>query len=162
MIGAAILSAVAGLVLFRVRGGMWLGHSPHWLTRGLWALGMAIVVGIATHDIVACALTLPAFFIGTVLPWWHSIDLGRIEGNTASDYALNAIRGLCFTAGAGAVLWYLGLPWYAGLVGLLCPLCYLIGWSIPSRVKNFQQGPELGEAIFGALVGATFALTGIF
>lgn len=151
------LSALAGAILFRVRGGMWLGHAPHWLTRGLWSVSMAIIVGVATDNIVACAVTFPAFFLGTVLPWWHSIDLGRIEGNTASDYALNAIRGWCFTALSGGVLWYLALPWQIGFVGLACPLCYTLGWLIPSRVQNLQKGPELGEAIFGAVLGAAFA-----
>ena len=35
------------------------------------------------------------------------------------------------------------------------PLCYLAAWNIPSTVKNFEQGPPLGEALYGAVIGAS-------
>ena len=52
-------------------------------------------------------------------------------------------------------------PTVAGLLvlaGTLCPLAYTIGWAIPSKVKGLNQGPELGEFIFGGLIGAAMVL----
>jgi hypothetical protein len=34
------------------------------------------------------------------------------------------------------------------------PLCYLAAWSIPSTTKDFEQGPPLGELLYGAVLGA--------
>ena len=38
------------------------------------------------------------------------------------------------------------------------PLCYLVAWNIPSRIKNFEQGPALAEALYGGVLGAAAAL----
>ena len=38
------------------------------------------------------------------------------------------------------------------------PLCYLAAWNIPSRIKNFEQGPALGEALYGGVLGAAATL----
>ena len=154
----ALGSTILAAILFRVRGGMWFGDSPHWFTRGMWSVGMGVIVFLSSLNMKAGVYVMPAFFVGTVLPWWGTIDLGRIEGRKDRDYALNSLRGLCFTLPAGAVLWWLGLPWYAGLVGLLCPICYEAGWRINSQIKDLRQGPELGELIFGALVGLSFCI----
>lgn len=33
------------------------------------------------------------------------------------------------------------------------PVCYLAAWNIPSTIKNFEQGPALGEALYGGTLG---------
>ena len=40
----------------------------------------------------------------------------------------------------------------------LMPVCYLIGWAIPSRIKDFEQGPPLGELLYGGVLGAAAAV----
>lgn len=45
-----------------------------------------------------------------------------------------------------------------GLAAATMPLCYLVAWLIPSTIKNFEQGPPLGEALYGGALGATAVL----
>lgn len=34
------------------------------------------------------------------------------------------------------------------------PLCYLIAWNCPSKIKDLEQGPPLAEALYGGVLGA--------
>lgn len=147
-----------GAVLFRIRGG-WLGLPSTTLGRLAWSCGMTAGVVALSLDWWLLGLA-PALFVGCVLPWWDSIDLGRNEGNAWRDGLVMTARGLAWVAPAAALLaWREGWP-ALGLVaaGLACWPAYALAWRVPSAVPGFARGPELGEVAFGFLIGAAFAL----
>lgn len=147
-----------GAILFRIRGGLFdLGSTT--VGRLIWSVGMAMLVVIASVDWRAIALA-PALFVGCVLPWWGSIDMGRNEGSRALDALLQTARGVLWVIPAvGVILWIDGRLGAAlvAVSGLLCAPAYELGWRIPSRVRGFAQGAELGEVFFGAAIGAGLA-----
>lgn len=153
-----MIDVIAGTILggfgFRFRGGMFANGLPHWVTRGAWSLSAVVVPALTTPMLI---LGAPLLFLGTLIGWFSSIDLGRIEGVAWRDYLMNAIRGLMFTLPILPLLWYLGITLWPAFIGILCPLVYELGWRIPSKIKNLQTGPEIGELLFGMLVAGTFA-----
>jgi hypothetical protein len=156
------VAGIIGAVLFRVRGGMF---AIGWGTqggRGAWAIGMTLLCGyLAGWTDWRLALLAPALFIGTVPGWWMSLGLGRTAVTARwidwyawlRDVQVMAARGLWFTIPALPVLWWTGHDWWPALVGILCPICYQIGWILPFR----HRGPVWGEVLFGAVLGAAFA-----
>lgn len=162
-----ILAALAGALLFRGRGGAFnrlacaiagrdsstVSLVSDWAARALYALGLAALAGVGVGATVVLAIVLLA---GTPLGWF-----GALEARTLADLKLLALRGLIFAAPAVVVLAWLGLPGQAGIFLLAGPLCgplYYAAARIPSRIPQLRQGPELGEALFGAVLGAALAL----
>jgi hypothetical protein len=71
------------------------------------------------------------------------------------------IKGAALGILVGAPLAFLsGDPSYLAFVvtGASMPVCYLVAWNIPLRIEAFEQGPPLGEAIYGGVLGATAVL----
>lgn len=153
---AAIAGAFAGAALFRLRGDVLISKLlgvKNATTEGrlAWAIPMAGLAALAAGDWRLLALA-PALFLGSVFGWWgKSMDLARGEGKYWSDFAWLAARGSMWTLPAGLVLWWLGHPWWFGLVGITCPLAYEIGWRIEDKAKT-QGAPY--ETVFGAVLGA--------
>lgn len=158
MRGLGLALPLLGALLFRIRGG-WLSLPSTTLGRLAWSCGMALGVAGATLDAWALALA-PALFVGCVLPWWGSLDLGRNEGEAWRDALVMTARGVLWVLpAAGLVAWWRGWP-AVGLVvaGLACAPAYALAWRIPSNAPGFARGPELGEVIFGAAIGAALGL----
>ena len=75
------------------------------------------------------------------------------------------IKGLALGIAVGAPLIVLSgnLAYLAFVVAAASmPLCYLAAWAIPSRIENFEQGPPLGEVLYGGVLGATAVLPLLF
>lgn len=154
-----LFMALLGAFLFRVRGGF-LPTGSSLLARSLYAGGLTVAAVACRFDWMLLAL-FPAFLAGALFAWWDSIDLARNEGKWVNDFAVMLGRGMIFTAPAGVVLYLLGYSsWvFVFVAGLTCAPLYELAWRIPSQIPNFRQGPELGEAFFGAAIGAALAVS---
>jgi hypothetical protein len=95
-----------------------------------------------------------AAWLGCLPPWWGSLDLGRHAGGYARDFALHTLRGVVWVAPMAAVAFLAGAAWWPLiLAGLMCGAVYEAGYRVSER-----HGTEIGEAAFGALIGAGLAL----
>lgn len=152
---------IAGALLFRIRGG-WLQLPSTTLGRVAWSAPMAALAALASADWWLLGLG-PLLFLGCVLPWWQTIDLARNEGRFWRDFIVMTGRGVLWVAPAFPLLfWREG--WASLFVlaaGLSCAALYELGWRTPSNVRAFARGSELGEAYFGAAIGAGLAVAAI-
>ena len=156
-----VLAAVIGAIAFRFRGGLWNRYIPRgdFVGRLVFALAVAALLMPDWRRASAMAIGL---FAAACIPLGNSIDLGHIEGNWLQDRIILALRGLAYSVfpwvlvvlvpGASHfAFWF--LP-----VGALMWLAYEIGWWVPLRMPGFAQGPEVGEALFGAALGVALVL----
>jgi hypothetical protein len=157
MMHAAIIvaSALLGGVLFRIRGGG-IDLKTDTVARLVWSIGMAVIGVAIAWDYKLLALA-PAYFLGCLCPWWNSIDMGHNEGSFWRDFGVMAVRGVIWVLFAAVVLGFLGYSALYVFAGLLCPVCYAIGWKLPNT-NAVKQGTEYGEILFGAVCGAGLAL----
>lgn len=148
------LIIVACAIAYRLRGSELLSSIGTAGGRLVWAAVAAICLSVVLGNWWALA-SLPLWYGGTLLGRGRAIDLGRREG----EWLVDALRLLLIGAATVALPVVLtavvgAMPWGLLLAGLLMPLCYELGWRIPSPIKHLGQGPELGELIFGAVIGA--------
>lgn len=156
---------IVGAALFRLRGSSivakWF-HVQNATTIGrlIWSVGIAAAsAGAVWHWWPV--LTVPLWFAGCVVGWPTGTEsLTPPPGQSRIVfYGLITGRGLLWTVPAGAVWFALGFgPWVA-LAGLACLPALLLGAVIPSRVPGLAQGHELGEFIFGGIIGAALAFS---
>lgn len=166
-----ILYAVApiiGAVAFRFRGGLWntVIKRGDFVGRMVFALACAAFV-IPAHGLVAFAYVTAGLCAAACLPLGDSIDLGHVEGNWLHDRIILAARGTAYTASPSAAAAIGGavgivahpLPLWLAPAGMAMWLCYEAGWRSPLRIPGFAQGQtEIGEALFGAVLGIALAL----
>jgi hypothetical protein len=166
--GEILLRAFAGAFLFRGRGGVFnhvlcliLGKDSRTTDllgsmggRVLYAIGMALLF-VGQLRAWQLAILAGAFLLGTPIGWFASLALWHDHGRAWRNFAFMTLRGLIFVAPACLALWWFGLPWLVlAIAGASCGIVYAIAWLIPSRVNQLEQGPALGEALFGAVLGA--------
>lgn len=160
---ATLLGALIGAVGFRLRGSAIFeeitGRGATTARIVCWAIPMGLVSLYHVPWEWAWAISL-GLFLGACPGWYHCTDLGRDDGKVVRDYVIMTIRGLVWTLPAALVMAYFNTNASSAMMiaGLLCPLAYTIGWKIPSKIKGLHQGPELGEFIFGGMVGASVIL----
>lgn len=153
--------ALIGAIGFRLRGSalfeQWTGRGATTARIVCWAIPMALLADVPLEWLPLLAL---AFFLGAIPGWYGSLDLGRDDGQVLKDWAIMTVRGVVWTAPPAAVMTFIDVPISFELlfVGLLCPVAYTIGWNTPSNINHIRQGPELGEVIFGAFIGASLTL----
>lgn len=153
-----LLGALIGALGFRLRGSalfeQWTGRGATTARIVCWAIPIAIL-SLVNVPILYAPLIGLAIFLGAIPGWYGSLDLGRDDGHATKDYVIMTVRGLAWTAPAAYVMSMFSIESAVALViaGLMCPLAYTAGWYIPSRVNHARQGPEVGELIFGSLVG---------
>lgn len=169
----AVIVSVALMSLGnRLRGGLF-GSTFPWgdtVSRLLWWGGSAAIASLLLGGAwyLALALIVAQWATATV-PLFSSIDLGHDEGTWLSDFALLSLRGVIGAAGVAAVLF--GVNYFAGthylwwpvlLIGALEGVAYQIGWSVgnvSNTNPNGVTGPtQIGELIYGALIGAGLAI----
>jgi hypothetical protein len=154
-----IVCALAGAVLFRVRGGLLdLWHIDIGTVRGriAWS-SLGVLVALLAVDWRLVGLC-PLLLAGTFMGWPRSIDMGRNEGEWQVDFYAHMGRGIFFTLPCAPLLWLVtGNDWF-GYVGLLAGPLYELGWRTPSKIPGFLRGAEMGEAYFGAAIGAALAV----
>lgn len=154
-----ILLTIGGAALFRVRGSSswheWTGRGATSI-RLLWAayLGTA-AAALGLSPWLAAAVGF-ACFLGSVWPWWGSLDMGRNEGTLWRDMGMHSLRGLLWTAPPAAVLWGSGSgsPWLLLLAGAACGPIYAAAWRLHAK----RAGP-LAEWLFGAAYAAGLLTT---
>jgi hypothetical protein len=152
-----------GAVSFRLRGGaIPLGGTQ--IARVVYAALLTAGAFIA-HPAWFMPLLFPALWLGSIPAWWGSIDLGRNETLRVwgiapywTDFARMAVRGFVFVALVFPIAYFFG-SWWPLLLSTLAPVCYEVGWRTPSDIRFLKRGPEVGEAIFGALLGLTIYLS---
>ena len=164
-IALLVVSTIVGAVGFRLRGGLF-NDKIKWGATTARFVGYALPMSIMTYLCFQPVLwSIPIFvvtwWLGTILGWWKSIDMGRREGSFWTDFALQSIRGSIFAIPTAAALAFLvGLsPALLIMVigGLSCGICYEIGWRLADK-KSIMGGTEYGEFIFGGALGATMAI----
>lgn len=168
----ALLTVVVCGLGFRIRGGLWntvIERHVHWGSTTARLVSWALPVTLC----VAVWYTLPwymlismfvAVWAGCLLPWYGSIDMARIEGDWHTDAVNMTWRGALWCVPMSVVFVWTGLWMPAALClasGALMAVWYEIGWRIPSKVPGFQAGPELGELIFGCVLGLALVLGAI-
>ncbi len=143
--------------------GFWLRGSAHfeeWTGRG--ATTARIVCWAAPLGIFSWALGVPplesaaigvAAWLGCLAPWWGSLDMGRQEGTWLHDFVMHTLRGALWVLPIWlAVMVAFGSWWPLLVVAPLCGVVYELGYRLwPAR------GTEIGEAVFGALIGLALA-----
>lgn len=158
------LAAIWGAIWNRLRGGPFgkivrafgFPDPGDTLTRLAFGLAFATIGVVASRNwwVLATAIT---WWAGCVLPWWKTIDLGRIEGSWKRDVPMMALRGLLWVAPTAVLLWLMGYFWSPLLLaGVAFPLLYEIGWRIPSQIDDLRTGPEIGECLAGAAMCTAF------
>lgn len=174
----SILGIIAGGILFRIRGGAFGDEIRKYIYKGygattsrlvVWSLPMTLLLFLSqpSHAWWIYPLFFLSIYLGTIIGWWRSIDMGRVEGKWFQDFVFQTIRGVLWTLPAAAVVFYVGSisTMIALLVaGLLCGVLYELGWrvrlprSIAESKFDLRTGPELGELFFGAAIGLAITL----
>lgn len=152
---------------FRIRGdaafARWTGRGATTARIVAWAIPVAAsgwLLGLEWP--VAVALGVAAW-VGCLAPWWGSLDLGRHEGTWFRDFCLHSARGVLWTLPMAGVVFLAqfsvwptvgaGLWWPLLAAGALCGPAYELGYRIREK-----RGTEIGEALFGALIGGALVL----
>lgn len=167
LLTAALVLATAVITClgFRMRGGLW-GNIIGWGATTARLLAWALPVALLSWywyqlDLWLVPAVFVATWLGTLLPWWGSIDMGRNEGTWIRDLLVITGRGVLWTLAVALVFLYAGFVSTALstlVAGAMMGIWYEIGWRIPSTVPGFSKGPELGEAIFGFVFGLALCL----
>lgn len=172
-----LLSALIGATAFRVRGdrflGDWLEHNmlsrkaATELGRLVCAAAFGFTLSISTGIWLWSFAAALAFF-GT-LHQSHSFlnDIGKPENQNPKfmqyrmafyDTCVMLIPVQVFMVLPGLLFNYeILLPFTRTALAIipvlfLAPLIFNLAWKIPSRIPRLNQGIELGEALFGALL----------
>lgn len=152
----ATLLTAGGAAIFRLRGSS-LWHE--WTGRGATTIRLiwGTYLGAVAFIVAPLAWWVPpalavAFWLGTIGPWWGSLDLGRNEGSFARDFVLHTLRGFLWTLPAAAVLWFV-VGWDAGWLLVAGGLCGVI-YAISGRVYA-ARATENAEWAFGAAITAS-------
>lgn len=120
-----------------------------------WALPCGLAWWALGGNPLYAAGAAVAAWLGTLLGWWGSLDLGRNEGTWLEDFLLHTARGVLWTAPMAAVALVQHEAWWWMLgVGALCGLLYELGYQL-----NEARGTEIGEFLFGAVIGAAMVVT---
>ena len=165
-----LITALAGLVSFRVRGG-WLVKLPSTqLARLVDALTVTVLflclakVYYGQWDWANSLVVLVLSFCSLIVGWFSSIDIGRNEGSPLKDFYVLSLRGLFLTLPVGLWLLVAGfwlpvaqypLMWLYGLSGSLAGVLYGISWNLNTPLRfhgkyiGLEPGPEQGEALVG-------------
>ena len=95
------------------------------------------------------------------MPMFSSIDLGKAEGTVPQDIAGLTAHGLLGTVLPAALAWWCGgAPVWLVAAGLLSAPAYWLGWTVAGLrgaqwlPNGLRGGTEIGEALWGAAVGA--------
>lgn len=164
----------AFLTLLGGDAGRVMGDTP---ARLIYGASMAVAALLAGAGLTVAALMIPAYFIGSTTGNFNSTGMGR-----SSTGFVECFLGMSVHAALTAVVPYLTLValtmrlhgvswlafeqggWLVGLCMLAAPL-YDLAWCITglngkARFPNgFQQGPDLGEAFWGAATALGVFLT---
>lgn len=160
-----ILGGIIGAIGFRVRGGLWNDKIKWGATTArlvAWSLPMSLITYTAfqfNQPLWYIPIFILTWWVGCLLGWWHSIDMGRLDGNWTKDFILQSIRGLFWTLPTAIAVCLLTQSIPISMIillvsGLSCGICYEIGWRL-SEKKPIMGGTEYGEFIFGLVIGAT-------
>lgn len=171
-----VFAIVAGAVLNRIRGGWLTGVLPGGVTvkRIAFGVGAGLIAWAAGLLWWKAALLAVLVWLGMTFGWGAYMDMGRnplghldeperpifwIIGQAAPGWSFRrrwifdaagmTLRGLLLFGPLALVL-----PWPVVAGALLMPLCYEIGWRVPSSIPHLAQGPEVAEVLFGAAVYA--------
>lgn len=153
MILITIAGAIIGAAANRHRGG-WLPTGHTQLARLDFSLIMSALVWWSTGrwDVAICCI--PAWAFGTLAGQGEGMWMGTGTSPLWRD-ALNLLgSGLWNVCAVAAVLWWFDLAWWPMVVaGAMKAAAYWIGNRVPVHVTAAEQGPELSEILYGAVLG---------
>lgn len=134
-----IVSAIAGALLWRIRGG-WLPTGSTQAARGIAAGGMGLLGFLlgGPAGLLAGLLTMPELFIG----WSQYLYAGNTGGTVAlSNFLGMTFRGVEQTLGSGAVLAGAGFSPYFMVAGAMMGPIYSLTNKFLSTTKVFPNNP---------------------
>lgn len=176
VIPLALITILVLGICFRIRGGLFNDHIPTWAWGSTkarliaWALPVTLAIWLWTPvTYVWLSAIFIATWLGTILGWWHSLDMGTQDGTLAMDFSFHTLRGLFWTLPVALVTGFLGLYNLSIaliLAGSLCGIAYLAGYKTPTPVQleaegGMNSGPEIGEFYFGAIIGLAIIIGGL-
>lgn len=156
------VSALIGALGFWLRGSSLfatlMGRGATTARLLAWAIPMGLVAWLLTPLGWPWAVGVGvAMYLGCLLPWWGSLDMGNSEGTFIKDFLMHTLRGIIWVAPTIAVMIY-PVGMFAGLpllgAGMLCGVAYEIGWMVWK-----ERATEVGEVLFGGLIGAGLYLS---
>lgn len=152
MLAAAILT-LGGAALFRLRGSVlwsqWTGRGATTI-RLIWAAYLAGAAWLCGLEWQYALALLPAFWLGSILPWWGSLDM-----TTWQDFVMHSLRGALWTLPAAWVLLFAGDNVGSGALlatGWSCGVIYLACWKWFPKTATETAEWIFGGSIAGALL----------
>jgi len=107
---------------------------------------------------------MPLNWIGTTTGLFDALAMGRGGNSYWKDFLWMTLHGI-LSSGPPAVLFFFLGGWVPAAIafagGLIISPCYTIGWSVTGLFgrrnwpKGMQQGTEVAELIWGAVMGVT-------
>jgi hypothetical protein len=178
-----ILAALFGALGRRLAGGafqQWtgldVGDLPVRIAFAALIVAAAFLGGWHPHALTVLSIVVPPWsmpillglgvWIGSTMPMFSSIDLGKAEGTVPLDIAGLTAHGLLGIMLPAALAWWGAYaPLWLLAAGLLSAPAYWLGWTI-TGVRGAQWlplglrgGTEIGETLWGAAVGIGAFLT---
>jgi len=112
----------------------------------------------------AALALMPLNWIGTTTGLFDALAMGRGGNSYWKDFLWMTLHGI-LSSGPPAVLFFFLGGWVPAAIafagGLIISPCYTIGWSVTGLFgrrnwpKGMQQGTEVAELIWGAVMGVT-------
>lgn len=161
-----IFALVFGLMYRWRGGGFFPTHHTQW-TRAIYAVVWSAILALFIPWDWAVAAA-PLVFLGELAGQGEGMWMGRDAfHNSAWTGWKNWVRaafdlsasGCANILGVSVILLLTG--YHSGplaLAGICKPVAYEIAQHIPSKIKNFNSGPEIGEFLFGVMEGIGLAL----
>ena len=142
------LGAIVGGAAFWLRGSalweQWTGRGAT-SARFMWGAALALVAVLGGLWWPLAPAVVVAGWLGAIPGWWGSLKL-----EDGRQYAMHALRGLLWVLPLAVLLEVAGATGALVLIaGLACVPAYWIGWKVRP-----ERATEIGEALFGACVGA--------
>ena len=176
LIPLAILTIIGCGFCFRIRGGLWNDYIPPKLWGSTKARFIAWAIPVSMAIWFWSPISYPwipaliiATWLGSILGWWHSLDMGTQDDTLARDFSFHTLRGLFWTMPIALVTGFLGLYNLSIaliLAGSLCGIAYLAGYKTPTLVQleaegGMNTGAEIGEFYFGVIIGLAIVIGGL-
>jgi len=125
-----------------------------------WAMPLALLSLFVVSPLYALSIGV-ALFLGSILPWWKSLSLGRnsIDGTWAESALRHTGRGVLWTLPLSVVVFF-AVGGYSFLLPLLTGALVVVPYEIGWRIQNEKLNPtEIGEIGFGAMIGLSLFLS---
>jgi amino acid permease len=165
-----MITGILGAIAYRIRGGLgnefvrrMLGKRAEWeipntIICGVWGVFVSLLFPLSWATPLLALIVGATAKIGYLKQIAHyfnfpsGFDLAKKENRTWKNYSLLSARGMLICLPAYILLHSLYPQLLGGvLAGVLMPICYIIGFTIPEIMGKISQS-QYGEILIGATV----------